>query len=298
MDEELLLFDRLNVIKDTINKYGEDTFYVSFSGGKDSTVVHHLVDMALPNNKIPRVFSNTGIEYIYIYNFVNEMARGDSRFEIIQPRVNIKKMLEEDGYPIKSKEHSVKLDLWQRGSTARSVIDYINGEGRQNKLYACPKKLRYQFTPEFTLKVSDKCCLRMKKEPFKDYERRTGRHIGITGIQSSEGGARASIDSCITFKDGKVRRFHPLIKVDEEWEGWFIQKFNIRLCDLYYPPFNFKRTGCKGCPYNLRLQEDLDTMEMYLPEERKQCEIIWKPVYDEYRRIGYRLNDYYQEKLF
>lgn len=67
MDNELLLFDRINVIKDTINKYGEGKFYLSFSGGKDSTVLHHLVDMALPNNRIPRVFANTGIEHIYIY---------------------------------------------------------------------------------------------------------------------------------------------------------------------------------------------------------------------------------------
>ena len=25
-------------------------------------------------------------------------------------------------------------------------------------------------------------------------------------------------------------------------------------------------------------------MEKYLPNERKQCELIWKPVYEEYRR--------------
>ena len=39
-------------------------------------------------------------------------------------------------------------------------------------------------------------------------------------------------------------------------------------------------------------------MELYLPAERKQCEIIWKPIYDEYRRIGYRLNQDEQLKLF
>ena len=30
-------------------------------------------------------------------------------------------------------------------------------------------------------------------------------------------------------------------------------------------------------------------MEELLPNERKACEAIWKPVYEEYRRIGYRL---------
>lgn len=29
--------------------------------------------------------------------------------------------------------------------------------------------------------------------------------------------------------------------------------------------------------------------EFLFPNERKQCEIIWKPVYAEYRRLGYRL---------
>lgn len=73
MDNELLLFDRLEIIKSTIKKYGEENFYISFSGGKDSTVLHYLVDMALPDNKIPRVFINTGIEYNDIVNFVKEL---------------------------------------------------------------------------------------------------------------------------------------------------------------------------------------------------------------------------------
>ena len=63
MDNELLLFDRIEIIKTTIAKYGEDNFYLSFSGGKDSTILHYLLDKALPNNNIPRVFIDTGIEY-------------------------------------------------------------------------------------------------------------------------------------------------------------------------------------------------------------------------------------------
>ncbi|MFI3330130.1 MAG: phosphoadenosine phosphosulfate reductase, partial [bacterium] len=58
---------------------------------------------------------------------------------------------------------------------------------------------------------------------------------------------------------------------------------------LYLPPFNFKRTGCKGCPFALDLHEQLQTMKQLLPNEAKQCEMIWKPVYEEYRRKNYRL---------
>ena len=69
-ENEFLLADRIAKIKSTIEKYGEENFYISFSGGKDSTVLSALVDMALPGNTIPRVYANTGIEYKLILEFV------------------------------------------------------------------------------------------------------------------------------------------------------------------------------------------------------------------------------------
>lgn len=115
---------------------------------------------------------------------------------------------------------------------------------------------------------------------------------------ASEGGVRETIQSCIiTDKNGKLKKFHPLLKVSEEWENWYIESRNIKLCKLYYSPYNFKRTGCKGCPFALKLQEQLEVMYTLLPNEYKQCEWIWKPVYDEYRRIGYRLKKNIQTKL-
>ena len=69
-ENEFLLQDRITKIQSVIGKYGEENFYLSFSGGKDSTVLSALIDMALPNNKIPRVYANTGIEYRLILDFV------------------------------------------------------------------------------------------------------------------------------------------------------------------------------------------------------------------------------------
>lgn len=111
-ENEFLLEDRLGVIRDTINKYGEENFYLSFSGGKDSTVVHHLLDMALPGNKIPRVFSNTGIEFNAVVDFVKGL--NDSRVIIIQPKKNVRQTLEKVGYPFKSKEYSSWLKGYQK----------------------------------------------------------------------------------------------------------------------------------------------------------------------------------------
>ena len=113
------------------------------------------------------------------------------------------------------------------------------------------------------------------------------------------GGERASIKGCIlTDNKGNLTRFHPLIKVDDNWEDDFVKAQKIQLCKLYEPPYNFKRTGCMGCPFSLDLQEQLEIMELYLPNERRQCEIIWKPVYEEYRRLNYRLKRVEKIKLF
>lgn len=298
MDNELLLFDRVNVIKDTITKYGEENFYLSFSGGKDSTILHYLIDMALPNNQIPRVFINTGIEYQMIVDFVKGLAAKDDRFIILQPTQAIKPMLEKYGYPFKSKQHAHNVMVYQHSGIGLSVKRYL-GIIESNTKFRCPKSLLYQFTSEFTLKLSDNCCRKLKKEPIHKWEKANNRHIAITGMRNSEGGERASIKGCIlTDKNGNVKRFHPLIKVDDDWENWLVDQQHIELCPLYKEPYNFKRTGCAGCPFSLDLQEQLETMELYLPRERAKCEIIWKPVYEEYRRIGYRLKNIDQIKLF
>lgn len=70
-ENEFLLSDRIQKIKSMNELYDlENNAYISFSGGKDSTVLSHLIDVALPNNKIPRVYLNTGIEYKSVVSFV------------------------------------------------------------------------------------------------------------------------------------------------------------------------------------------------------------------------------------
>lgn len=285
MDNEFILMDRIQKIQQIINEYGIDNFYISFSGGKDSTVVSALVDMAFPNNDIPRVYADTGIEYNLIRDFVKELSKEDNRVVMIKPTLPIRQTLEKYGYPFKSKEHSEYLKEYQRmGESSGEYKRYMFPEEKR-KSYGCPNKLKYQFSPDFKLKVSRECCHKLKKDPCKKYMKEHNKPFTITGMTAQEGNTRRNLQ-CLNLNN---KKFNPLLPVTKEWEDWFIDKYQIKLCDIYNPPYNFTRTGCKGCPYNLNLQHDLDVLEKYFPNEKKQCELIWKPVYDEYRRIGYRL---------
>ena len=147
-DYELLEIDRIAKIQSINKQYDlENNAYLSFSGGKDSTVLHYLLDLALPNNKIPRVFINTGIEYLEIVKFVKGLAANDDRFVLISPTKNIKNILEEYGYPFKSKEHSQRIYEFNRNSKAPFLKRYITGidKNGNSTIFKCPKKLLYQF---------------------------------------------------------------------------------------------------------------------------------------------------------
>lgn len=294
MDNLFLLQDRLQKIRQIVNKYGEENFYISFSGGKDSTVLSALVDMALPENRIPRVYVDTGIDYEMVRQFVITMSLTDDRVVMIKPRVPIKPMLEEKGYPFKSKEHSAILETYQKnGLKTHWVKQYLQVDTeRPNKkdCYACPKCLRSQFSEDYNLKVSDSCCKELKETPLKQWQEENNRYFGMLGLMPSEGGRRINA-KCLVFKGKKFMNFQPLVAITKDWEDWFIERYHVDICAIYYPPYNFTRTGCKGCPFAPNLQHNLDVMEEYFPTERKQCEAIWKPVYDEYRRLGYRLKN-------
>lgn len=145
------------------------------------------------------------------------------------------------------------------------------------------------------MNISDKCCYKLKKEIALKYEEDNNKKIVITGMRAEEGGMRI-LNGCTIFKEGSLKKFHPLKVVSNEFEDEIIKKENIKLCKLYYEPFNFDRTGCVACPYALNIQEELVELYKHLPNEYYKAIRLWKPVYDEYIRIGYRLKYYPHEQ--
>lgn len=94
----------LQRIREWVQHYGENGVCVSFSGGKDSTVLLHLVRSIYPNVKA--VFSDTGLEFPEIRNFVKTIDNVD----FVKPKMTFGEVVTKYGYPVFSKE--VSNTIW------------------------------------------------------------------------------------------------------------------------------------------------------------------------------------------
>ena len=92
-----------NRIRGWIEEYGVDGVYVSFSGGKDSTVLLDIVRKLYPD--VLAVYVDTGLEYPEIREFVKSF----DNVEWLKPKKNFRQVITEYGYPFISKEVSDKV---------------------------------------------------------------------------------------------------------------------------------------------------------------------------------------------
>ena len=228
-EHEFTLADRIAKIKSINELYNlENNAYISFSGGKDSTVLHYLIDEALPGNKIPRVFINTGIEYKLLVMYVKDFAEKDSRVKIIAPKTNIKTVTQKFGFPFKSKVFAHNLHIYQNNGLTQNVKNYI-----KRRDFGCPKALLYTFQEGVPFPVSEKCCDKIKKAPSESWSKDNGKTINITGIRAAEGGGRKIHKECTVFLDKNYKqlsKFHPLLVVNDDFIQFYINKNRIKLC--------------------------------------------------------------------
>lgn len=116
-------------IQQWIDEYGTDGVYISFSGGKDSTVLLYIVRemMGYTQEQIPAVFSNTGLEYAEIQKFAK--AHGA---EFITPKMRFNEVISTYGYPLISKEVAEAIYYARRIKNSAPVYGKTTHESAQN----------------------------------------------------------------------------------------------------------------------------------------------------------------------
>ena len=160
--------------------------YVSFSGGKDSTVLAYLAANWLSHFRTPPwplnlVFVNTGLEYPEIQRFVNEytdwLRREFPRVTVnlhrLRPKMNIRQVVTKYGYSIVSKEvagtvyEARKNPNCVRAKKLRGEL--LDKEGKTSR-YNCDN---WAFLLDAPFPISDRCCHVMKKASAHRYDGET-----------------------------------------------------------------------------------------------------------------------------
>ena len=285
-------------IREWVTHYGQEGVYVSFSGGKDSTVLLHLVRELYPD--VEAVFVNTGLEYPEIQRFVKTF----DNVKILYPKKTFKQVISEYGYPLIGKEIAKNVYYAKKGS--QWAVNKMNGDCTYNG-----KKSRYNYEKwkplmDMDFGISSFCCDYMKKEPAHKYEHDTGKKpILATMADESRMREQAWLRTGCNAFESEHQISKPMSFWTEQDVLRYIAENNLEIAPVYgdivpqgqmaFDTNDCKlcttgcdRTGCVYCAFGIHLEDGETRFQRLKRTHPKQYDFcvnggaydengIWKP---------------------
>lgn len=237
-------------------EYWDGDVYISFSGGKDSTVLFDIARKIYPD--IPAMFLDTGLEYPEIRNFV----KTKNNVSFIKPRLNFREVIDKYGYPVVNKEQAAYIYQYRTSKSAKLRNYRWNGDDK--KRFKISEK--WKFLVDAPFKISSKCCDVMKINPSKCYERKT-KQKPILGTMAVESYQRTRQylrhGGCNAFELTRPRS-NPLGFWTEQDVLKYLKQFDIPYATVYGDIIEKKgelvltgesRTGCMFCMFGVQNEE-------------------------------------------
>lgn len=240
-------------IREFITTVGETNTYVSFSGGKDSTVLLHIARELYPN--ITAVFCDTGLEFPelkeHVHTFDNVVT--------LKPKKPFNVVLKENGYPVFTKAiaHNLRIAMNNTtGNVAKNMFGMCDTEVTTTR-YNMTKYACLINNKNIDFKISDICCDIMKKNPAKKLHGNV-----ITGEMTNESQQRLNVwlkHGCNHF-DTAISKSTPLAFWNESDIFEYIYQNNIKIPSVYGNVSckgcdGYKRTGCIFCAFGMHLEK-------------------------------------------
>lgn len=254
--------------------------HVSFSGGKDSTVLLDICRKLYPN--IPAVFVDTGLEYPEIKEFVKTF----DNVTVLRPKMSFRQVIEKYGYPVISKEVAERIEARSKpdGYAARKFdpeSDYIKRYGERWCL------AKWSWLRDSDIPISDKCCDEMKKKPVHRFEKETGLKP-ILGAQAAEAQKRRTAwlqSGCNAF-NAKRPLSSPLAFWTEQDILRYIKDNALPIAKVYgevveengkLRTTGVNRTGCVFCMFGAHLEKSPNRFERLKKTHPQLWEYCMKP---------------------
>ena len=259
-------------IEGWIQEFGEDGVYISFSGGKDSTVLMDIIRNQMGYD-IPAVFVDVPTQYPELRDF----AKTWDNVEVLKPKISFMEVCEKYGFPLISKEiagqvngarkYLIKLSkdfnktpdeiLMDREFLAELLSDRMtNRKGGSNLrlaimlgMFSKNKDIqanlekkeksgfayeKYSFLLFSDFQISNMCCFVMKKKPAHEYYAKTKR-LPMTAQMADESNTR--LRHWLTYGCNSFDEEYPISNPMSFWTEQdilsYIHTYNIPICSVY-----------------------------------------------------------------
>ena len=270
----------------------EGKVYVSFSGGKDSTVLLDLARRVFSD--IEAVFIDTGLEFPEIRDFVKtfnnvtwlhpvKYNRKNREYE----RISFKEVIMNYGYPIGSKNISQYVNEIRHTNSEKLKELRLNGVGSKTGIGVLSKKWRILINAPF--ECSEKCCVVMKKKPAHLYDRESGKHpiIGTMANESKQRKQNWIKNGCNAFSKNNPSS-QPMSFWTEQDVLEYINTYKIPYASVYgdivkdenekYKTTGESRTGCVFCGFGCHLEKSPNRFERLKETHPKMWDYCIRPV--------------------
>jgi len=246
-------------------EYWEGKVYVSFSGGRDSTVLLDQVRKIFPD--VPAVFIDTGLEYPEIRNFVKKF----NNVEWVRPEIPFHKVIEKYGYPVISKMQAQYIDCYRTtGSQKMRDLRWNGKDYGYGPKYKIAEKWKFLIDAPF--KISDKCCNIMKKKPAKKYNKTSGRFpfIGMMASDSDQRQKQYLQSGCNAF-NSKDPKSNPMAFWLNSDVLEYIKKYDLGYATIYdIYARTVRSTGCMFCMFGIHMDGNPNRFQLMKTTHPKQ----------------------------
>lgn len=300
---------------------GHSKVLVSISGGADSDIMLDLIQKVLNDDthkyscEIRYVWFDTGLEYTATKEHLDKLEK---KYGITIERKKVKcpvplgcreygqpflskfisemiGRLQNKGFDFKNDGEKSYEELMEKFPKTKGPLvwwcnKYPVKEGKKLSQFNINlnrwlKEYMIEYPPTF--KISAKCCEGAKKKPSHEYCEEHNINLKCLGLRKMEGGARSlKIKSCYSdnSETGETDVFRPIWWFNDQDKQQYKDFFELKYSDCY-EVMGMKRTGCCGCPFNSKFEQDLEVVKEHDPMLYIAANNIFKDSYEYTRKF-------------
>ena len=298
-----LITDSIVITHSKLKQYNK--VLCSISGGSDSDILIDLCQKFDEANKITYAFFDTGLEFQatkeHICFLEQKYGVHIERVRAVKPvpvccktygQPFISKQVSEwigrlQRYSFKWEDKPFKI-LYEEYPKCKAALrwwcnDFIKPDGGKESSF----NIEYnQFLKEFmianppTFKISNKCCYYAKKMLASKFKVEGGFDLNIYGGRKAEGGARrVAYKSCFSSGRDNCDEYRPIFWYVSDTKKKYERYYNVQHSKCY-DEYGLKRTGCAGCPFGKKFEDELCIMHEYEPKLFIAANNIFRETYE------------------